>query len=286
MPPLLIGGAISAGTSLIGGILGHNAAKDAAAAQAAAGLKASELAGQAGQESKDAQTSQLNQERQTASPYTNLGSQTAGQLGNLLAPGGALSSGWNQTFSAPTAADAAATPGYQFQLQQGVNALQNSAAARGGLLSTGTAKNLNNYAQGVASTNYQNTYNNALNTYNTNQSSFRNNQNDLFSRLFGTTSLGENAANALNNVTQSGTNNLTGNIMDTAKLQGNDIMGVGNAQASGIVGGANALNAGIGGAANAINQGMSLQRILGGLNASNPQIEEPSGQTYYGPGGS
>ena len=71
-------------------------------------------------------------------------------------------------FTAPTAAQAAATPGYQFQLQQGLSALQNNAAAGGYLRSGGSLKNFNDYAQGVASTNYQNTFNNALTANTTN----------------------------------------------------------------------------------------------------------------------
>src|SRR5215469_4621687 len=53
-----------------------------------------------------------------AAPYTSLGGGTANYLASLLAPGGALTQGYT-SFSAPTAAQAAATPGYQFQLSQG-----------------------------------------------------------------------------------------------------------------------------------------------------------------------
>jgi hypothetical protein len=45
-----------------------------------------------------------------ASPYTSLGGQSANPLASLLAPGGALTQGYG-SFSAPTAAQAAATPG-------------------------------------------------------------------------------------------------------------------------------------------------------------------------------
>ena len=277
MPSALIGGAISAGTSLIGGLLGHNAAGQAAQAQSAADKQAAALAAQAGQQAQGYQTGQIASEKQAASPYTTLGSSTANELTNALAPGGSLTQGWNQTFSAPTAQQAAQTPGYQFQVQQATNALDNSAAARGGLLSTGTAKNLLNYTNGLASTNYQNTYNNALQTYNENLGTFETNQNNLYNRLSGATNTGLNAVNNLNNVTQSGTNALTGNLMQTAQLQGSDLMGVGQAQASGIVGGTNALTAGLGGAGNAIGQGLTLQGILGARNTSGMS---PSNQNF------
>lgn len=271
MPPAIIGGAISAGTSLLGGIFGASAAQKAAAQQAAAGRAAASQQQIAGTQARDYETGQLASERTTATPYLGVGQVGANALTSALSPGGDLSSRWTSTFQAPTAAEAAATPGYQFQLQQGLNALQNSAAARGGLLSTGTAKNLNNYAQGVASTNYQNTYNNALQAYNTNFSTNEQSQNDLFNRLYSTTGLGANAAANLNNVTAGSTNALQSGILGNATQIGNDIMGVGNAQAAGTVGAANALQGGLQGAGNAIGQGISLQSILGAMNTSNTQ---------------
>src|SRR5262249_46306478 len=159
---------IGAVGSIVGGIMGHNAANEAAQQQAKAAQSAATGQAQAGTQAQSAIESQIQNEAKVSAPYTTLGQSTSQSLLNALQPGGYLATGWNQTFTAPTAAQAAATPGFQFQLQQGLNALQNSAAARGGLLSTGTAKNLNNYAQGVASTNYQNTFNNALQAYNTN----------------------------------------------------------------------------------------------------------------------
>jgi len=48
-----------------------------------------------------------------------------------------------------------ATPGYKVQLEQGMKGLQASQAARGGLLSGRAAKEMNNYAQGQASTGFQ-----------------------------------------------------------------------------------------------------------------------------------
>lgn len=282
MPPEIIGGAISAGTSLLGGLFGSSAAQKAAQQQAAAGRAAASQQQQAGAQVQDLQKSQIGSERTTAQPFINVGQQGANALSSSLAPGGDLSSRWNQTFSAPTAAQAEATPGYQFQLQQGLNALQNSAAARGGLLSTGTSKNLNNYAQGVASTNYQNTYNNALQAYNTNFSTNEQSQNDLFNRLYSTTGLGANAAANLNSVTAGSTNALSSGILGNATQVGNDIMGVGNAQAAGTIGSSNALVGGIAGAGNAIGQGVSLQGILGAMNSSNQSDRMVAGGEYNG----
>ncbi len=59
-------------------------------------------------------------------------------------------------FQAPTAAQAAAQPGYQFALQQGLGAIQNSAAAQGTLGSGNTLKGIDDYASQAATQNYSN----------------------------------------------------------------------------------------------------------------------------------
>lgn len=52
-----------------------------------------------------------------------------------------------------------ASPDYQFRLNEGLDAVQNSGSAQGLTLSGAQLKDLNNYAQGVASTEYGNYYN-------------------------------------------------------------------------------------------------------------------------------
>ena len=72
-------------------------------------------------------------------------------------------------FSAPSGQDVLnADPGYQFRLDQGTGALQNSAAARGVLNTGGTLQDLINYGQGAASQEYGNAYARDLGTYQTN----------------------------------------------------------------------------------------------------------------------
>ncbi len=69
---------------------------------------------------------------------------------------------------APTLDEAQNQPGYQFGLQQGLGAYQNSAAARGTLRGGGTLKGLFDYANAAAEQNYSNVYSQNANTYNTN----------------------------------------------------------------------------------------------------------------------
>lgn len=72
-------------------------------------------------------------------------------------------------FTAPDPLNFQADPSYQFRLGEGMKALQRSAAARGTLLTGGTARALENYGQGAASQEYQNAYNRALQSYTTNR---------------------------------------------------------------------------------------------------------------------
>ncbi len=267
MPIGAIGGAISGAGSLIGGLIGGNAASNAANEEVQA-LKQAE----AYQEQQEGQA--VNQQQATTanitgelSPYNALGQQSSASLQSLLAPGGALTQGYGPTFTPPTAQQAAQTPGYQFQLQQGLSALQNSAAARGGLLSSGTAKNLTNYAEGLASTNYNNAYNQALQTYGTNYSVFNNNQNNLYNRLAGTSQLGLSAGSTLGSLQQQGANALNNVYMESGQQVGNDLAAIGQAQAAGTVGAANAYSGAIGGAANSIGSGITLSQLLNAQNA-------------------
>jgi len=62
-------------------------------------------------------------------------------------------------------AELQATPGYQFELEQGLQALGQGAAARGGLLSGAQQKAAMKYGQGVASTGFQNAWERAQQAY-------------------------------------------------------------------------------------------------------------------------
>ena len=56
-------------------------------------------------------------------------------------------------------------PSYDFRLNQGLDAAQRSAAARGVLNSGGTIRDLQDYAQGFASQEYANTFDRAMRAY-------------------------------------------------------------------------------------------------------------------------
>jgi hypothetical protein len=64
-------------------------------------------------------------------------------------------------------AELQASPGYQFQLQQGLQGVQQGAAAKGGLLSGAAGQAMNTYAQGQAAQGYQSAWERAQKAYGT-----------------------------------------------------------------------------------------------------------------------
>jgi hypothetical protein len=202
-------------------------------------------------------------------PNTNLGG-----YGSLMAPfpGG--------QFSAPTLQQAEQTPGFQFQLQTGDQALQQSAAARGNLLTGGTAEALQNYGQGLAQTDYQNVYNNALNTYGTNYNAYNQQQTNQFNKLASLSGMGQQTASTLGNLGQNASNSVASNLLNTANSMGSAYQNAAAANASGIVGSANAWGGALGSASNNFSQLAMLQSLLGGGGGASSGIGGlPLGQT-------
>jgi hypothetical protein len=174
---------------------------------------------------------------------------------------GSLATGWNQTFQSPTGVTEQNDPGYQFRLQQGQQALQNSAAARGGLLSGGTAKALTDYNQNAASGEYGNVYNRALQNYNTNYNTFTNDQTNTFNRLQALSGGGQTAANNLSASGITAAGNAANIGLTSAGQIGQQINNAGAANASGYINSANAINGAIGGATNSLST-LAMLRML------------------------
>jgi hypothetical protein len=177
---------------------------------------------------------------------------------------GSLLQGWNQQFQAPTGATEQNDPGYQFRLNQGEQALQNSAAARGGLLSGNTGEALQQYGQDYASNEYGNVYNRSLGQYQQAYNQFQNNQANQYNRLASLAGIGQTAAGQLGQAGQSAANNISNTLLTSGQQIGQNINNAGAANASGYVGQANAITSGIGNTTNQLGQLLSLQSMLGG----------------------
>lgn len=189
-------GVLSAGANLFG-------SSQAASAQ----KKAAQIASQT-------QLAMYNQTQNYLAPYRNLGNYASGQLQNRLTD-----------LTAPITMDQATlqqTPGYQFNLSQGLRAAQSSAAARGLGLSGAAIKGATDYATGLADSTYQNQFNNA----NTNQT-------NAFNRLLQASSLGQSAA--------AGTGSAA---LLTGQGVANNTIGAGNAQGAASIAAGNAIGSG------------------------------------------
>jgi hypothetical protein len=151
-----------------------------------------------------------------------------------------LNQQWATPFKPPTAADVEATPGYQFMLGQGEQAIQRSAAAQGNLLTGGVAKDLNNYAQNFADQYYQQAYNNLLNQYQMNYDIFNQNQSNLFNRLSAITGTGQTSTSQLANAGANYANQAANTGMTGATNVAGELNNAAAAMASGYVGAANA----------------------------------------------
>jgi hypothetical protein len=266
------------GGSLAAAGIGAVGANQAAGAQAGAAKNAAGLQFQLGEQQLAQNQSQFNKTQQNIAPWLQAGTQGINSLAQLLsAPGQGLLTPWTQQFQAPTGAQAAATPGYQFALQQGQNSIQNSAAAQGGLLSTGSQKTLDQYSQGLADQTYQQTYSRALGEYQQAYNIFQGNQTNTFNRLASLSGMGQTAAQTLGQQSNQASQ-IAGQTSGIIGQQvGNSLFNAGTATASGYAGVANALS---GGASN-LSQYALLSNLLGqggpNIGGANPASQYPPG---------
>jgi hypothetical protein len=201
---------VGAGIAAVGVVSGAANAKKAANAQE-----------QSAQLANETQMAQYNQTREDQTPWRDAGMGALSQLTSRTGADGDLMRQFG-------ASDFQADPGYQFRMNEGMRGLNNSAAARGGVLSGAALKAASRYNQDFAS----NEYSNAYNRYNTNQT-------NQFNRLASIAGVGQTANNALASAGSNMANNVSANQL-----------GAGNARASGYVGQANAITGGMGSAYN------------------------------------
>lgn len=285
-----LGPAISAGSSLFGGLFGNSQGKKAGKVLADAGNKAQGIVtdnrdralrlqqlnsnqglGMVGGNADRAlgiqrgmwDTTQANQ-----NPFLQAGQEGIGTLSQLLKNGSLTP----KEFVSPTAATEQNDPGYQFRYNEGLRALDAGAAARGTVLSGGQRRAEQQYGQDYASNEFGNAYNRAVNDY---QLGIQN-QNNTFNRYATLGQFGSTAANqlgavgtALSGQSSSTLNDLSsqqggllsllsqlqsGTLNSSGQEQANYLMQGAGGEAGGIVGGSNALSGGIMGAGDGLTQ--------------------------------
>ena len=265
--------AAGVGASLYSGMNSADAAKSAANTQAAAANNASAT-----------QLGMFNTTQQNLAPYMTAGGNALAQLQAQLGLTGTGATGvpgatsplalptYGSTINGMTgpqnygAAQYQQSPGYQFQMDQGLGAISNAASAQGGVQSGNTLKALTTYGQGLANQDYQQAYQNYVANYGNAYNSASANANTSFNRLQTVTGSGQNAAAGLGALSS-----------QTAGQVGNNIIGAGNATAAGTVGAANATTG-------AVNSGVNNLVQLAYLYGMNPSTSGAStgGINWYG----
>lgn len=189
------------GAALIGAVSSSNAANSAASTQSNAAALASKT-------SQD----QYDQTRADQAPWRQAG---MGALTQMQDPK------YQQNFSM---SDFQQDPGYAFRMQQGQQAIERSAAARGGLNSGATMKALDTYSQGLGSQEYQSAYDR-----------FNNDRTTTYNRLASLAGTGQTATAQTDAAGAANAQNIS-----------NNTMGAANAQSAATMAGANAINSAVG----------------------------------------
>ena len=221
--------------SIAGGIFGAGANRSAAGQMSQGQLMAAL-----------AQQQMFAQVQQSLSPFMRYGQNAYEALAPLIGanPGGnPLTAPLTKMFN-PTMEDLEKTPGYQFTLGQGLKTLDNKFASKGLGLSGNALRGAADYTTGLASTTYQQNFDN-----------YWNQNKNIYGMLSGMGNVGLSAAQSL-----------AGSAGQFGQMIGNDLIGAGNAQAGGTMGAYNSLMNGIGGAYGLLGNGLNQYglRSLGG----------------------
>lgn len=189
-------------------------------------ISASNTLAGAANSATNAQLGMFNQVMGNLQPYMNAGKAALGELGSYLnasptgGPGG--TAGLLKPFGASDLQSNLA-PNYQFQLGQGMNQVQNQAAASGGALGGNALTGLNTFAQNYAGNAYQNAFQN-----------YQTNQGNIYNRLGNLAQLGQASA----------TGGASGAPLFSQGIS-NTITGAGSALAGGQIGATNAITGGL-----------------------------------------
>jgi hypothetical protein len=268
--------------------MGANAAKSAASTEASAFNQASTV-----------EQNQFDQTKGFLQPFQTGGTNALAALQKLLNIGPGTSGGASSpilqmlgigTNGQPTGsginpATFQGSPGYQYQLQQGTNAVTNSAAANGGL-GGNALRALQSTGQGLANQNFQQYLQNVSGGY-----------QGLVGNLSNLTGTGATAANSLASASQNLGESLGSNTIGAGEAIGSGILGSATAIGSGILGSAKALGGGVtgvgqnallaslmnGGGGGSGGIGNFLSNLFSGASASaNSQYSNPYGATGLG----
>jgi hypothetical protein len=258
------GSTLVPGAGLTAAGVGALASKSAADTQANAATQAAQIQAQQNQQGLNFQQNALNQQQQNAQPWLQAGQGALGQI--------------QQLNNAPSfgVSDFQQDPGYAFRLSEGMKALQNSAASRGGALGGNNLEAISNYAQNSASQEYQNAF-----------QRYQDQRQMRINSLQGVAGLGAGASQGYGQGIQNAGNNASNLAMSTGNALAGGMTGAANANAAGMIGAANALSSGASSYIN-YNQSNNLINALNRRAGFNPDgspittaaTTQPAAQSY------
>ena len=312
--------------TVIGGAISSRASSKAASTQADAARDVGNLQAEATLEQIAAQERMFERQTELQEPFRQSGITALGQLQSPqteLPPAFRAQTGLPAGFDPRTGMPSAFTgqvnlqadPGYQFRLAEGMKALNQQAAARGGLISGAALKGAQRFGQDLGSQEYGAAYGRALTEY---EAEMQRNQlgygrelteyeldqalnqlaysreldaynaqvgraDTMYNRFAGQAGIGQTASGEIGRAAGQTGANLSNIIGQGAAVQGQAIGAAGQARASGYMGQANALNATLGNISNLAGQyyaGRPSSNFLGGTSSMGTRV--PS---TYGPVG-
>jgi hypothetical protein len=209
-------GAAVVGATAYGAVSASDSAANAQQGQATAAANANAT-----------QQQQFNTQQENIKPWLTAGTGAINQLATGTQAGG-------QFATAPTfqfdQSKIQQDPGYQFRMQQGVNALTAAGSAAGNLGSGNLGTALTNYGQQAGSQEYQAAYQRAYSSQFDQYNSQLNAQNTVYNRLAGVAQTGQTANSQLQSAGQNFANQSGNNLMTAATNSGQ--FGVQGAQAT------------------------------------------------------
>jgi len=225
--------AAGAGLGALGGVIGARSANRNIG-------RAGDLIGQYGNRALSEYTNALSQMTSTLNPYMQLGERSMGDTE------AAARRFVDPTLTGFNMQNYFNDPGYQFQLQQGQQGINNAAAARGNFFSPATMQALGEHQQGLAATGFQDAFQRYMQEQQGRYGQEMGSQQQYFNQLSSILGLGANATGQLAQG-QYGTGQARGGTQmqigsDLANLQ----LGRQNPWAAGIQGAVSGAGAGFG----------------------------------------
>jgi hypothetical protein len=245
-----VAGAI-VGSAVIGGVSARSAGK----AQERAAETGAQASRETTQASIESQERMFDRQVELQEPFRQTGLTAQNRLADLLGISGRTDQpGYGYGLQRFTMDNYQADPGYGFRLKRVLDAMERTAAARGGLLSGNQLRGAMEFGQDLASQEYGN----AFNRYQTERA-------NILNPLQSLGGVGQTATNTLTNAAGNLGAGMAGAYSNLGNALGASAINAGNARASGYMGTANALSGAVG-------QGLNYYQNQQLMNLYRPQV--------------